>query len=630
MANTVISAELNIRGKNNDFVTIYPVTLDKNVRARIGNDTTVKNILNTLTDYIEVENKTEMFALTSINVHLNTYIFVKDINTLYQVSDLANLNSDAGYTEVPLTNFRPSIAWTSIRNRPLKVSDLQNDSLAEKDHNHDASNVFTTGTVPILRGGTGANTILGALINLGLVNINGGAKIGTGATTVSDGNGGAVGQKSSTINGGAVGSSAYSEYGGAVGSTAYTTTGGAVGSGAKSSDGFAGGYNAKANAIGSVQLGEGENNTAHSLKFRDTIIVETVENTKKLNPSLLQNTTVIYDSLVATGLSTSSLTCIELLSKVPLRTSIFFTHSTTHSAYITDAPASNGVFNFYKGNSNSDGYIKFIDRDGNEYVASLIDGYSTKMSKWSIQTPVLTNNITFTISPSANDDHNSPLIGSKTTFKTIQAILNILPKNLNGKIVYIRIPPNITVSDVSPIIIQNFYNGRIDFVMTAADDPNITDPASFPIINTNISILECDARIVFRKVHIKGRTNGVLAQYSNAVVHIASSSNVVFDIVHINGEISSTSKVDIGVLTYSSHLVFNSATILNCGASCIRNHNNANYSTMSTVNLVGCRLINAPTGIYNNAGLFTLHNITYDTITTQTITERGGQFFRQT
>lgn len=590
MADRVISAELNIRDENKDFVTIYPVTLDKNVYTKIGKDLNLRDIVNNIVDYVEVENAAEMFALTSSKVKLNTYVYNKETSILYQVSDLTKLNVIDGYTVVSLTNFKPTISWSSIRFTPSEV-----------------------------------------LKNLGVLNNNGGVKIGTGALTVSDGNGGAVGQKASTINGGAVGSSAYSEYGGAVGSGARTNTGGAVGSGAYSEDGFAGGLNAKAKAIGSVQLGEGENNTAHSLKFRDTIIVETVENTKKLNTSLLQNTLVIYDSLEDTKLSTTSLSCVDLMTKIGLRTSICFSHdSTTHTVYVTDAPATKGVFNFYKGNSNSDGYIKFIDKNGNEYIANLIDGSTGIMTKWSIQTPALTNNITFNISPTADDTHNSPLLGSKTTFKTIQAVLNILPKNLNGKIVYIRIPPNITVSDTSPIIVQNFYNGRIDFVMTASDDPNITDPAAFPIINTNISILECDARIVFRKVHIKGRTNGVLAQYSNAVVYIASSSNVVFDIVHINGEISSISKVDIGVLTYSSHLVFNSATILNCGTSCIRNHNNANYSTMSTVNLVGCRLINAPTGIYNNAGLFSLHNITYDSITTQTITERGGQFFRQT
>lgn len=671
MSNTFLSSYLNFRDEQNKFVTVLPVTLDENIQSRIGNDTTVGKILHRVIDYIEVENKTDMFKLTNTDVRLNTYVFVKDIETLYYVSDLTKLTTDSGYTMVDLSTFKPTISWSSIRNVPTKLSDFVNDGF-----NADR---ITSGTLPITRGGTGAGTSREALVNLGVLNSNGGVKIGVNSVNTS--NGAAIGLNSETINGGAVGSSSKTTYGGAVGSSAlsgtgfaggsgaYTgvkdtsgnynntagsgaaigqeattleggaigrnaksTSGGAVGDGAESKDGFAGGHGAKATGIGAVQLGEGENTVDHSLKFRDTTIIETVVDKKKLNPSLLRNTTIIYNSLIETGLSSAQLTCAQLMAKVPLQTSLFFTHdSTTQTAYVTDAPATKGIFNFYKGSTNSDAHVKFIDRNGNEFVSSFADGSTQSMSKWAIYTPALMNSMTFTISTdsSVDDTHNSPLLTSKTTFKSIQAILDILPKNLNGNIIYIRIPPRTVVSADEEIIIQNFFNGRIDFIITANEDLTITDPNQFPVINANITIRECSARIVFRKVVIKGRTNGILQTYTNSVVHTAGCSNVVFDIIHIDGAISTSEKIDIGVLSYSSHLVFNSVTIKNCGSYCIRNHNNANYSTMSTVNLVNCRLWDTPTGIYNNAGLFSIENITYQNVTTQTISERGGQFFRQ-
>ena len=109
------------------------------------------------------------------------------------------------------------------------------------------------------QGGTGASA-------------GGGAAIGNGAKAYG---GGAIGSSASeTSGGGAVGIAANTQSGGAVGSAASATTGGAIGSAASATTGFAGGNSAKATANGAVQLGEGTNNNANTLQFRDYQIVD--------------------------------------------------------------------------------------------------------------------------------------------------------------------------------------------------------------------------------------------------------------------------------------------------------------------------------------------------------------------
>lgn len=114
-------------------------------------------------------------------------------------------------------------------------------------------------------------------------NQSGGFQSGTGANATYGGAigyganatyGGAVGRNASATSGGAVGSEANATYGGAVGVAASATTGGAVGQSASATNGFAGGYSAKATANGAVQLGQGTNNNANTLKFRDYQIVD--------------------------------------------------------------------------------------------------------------------------------------------------------------------------------------------------------------------------------------------------------------------------------------------------------------------------------------------------------------------
>ena len=114
-------------------------------------------------------------------------------------------------------------------------------------------------------------------------NQSGGFQAGTGASATYGGAigyganatyGGAVGRNASATSGGAVGSEANATYGGAVGVAASATTGGAIGQSASATNGFAGGYSAKATANGAVQLGQGTNNNANTLKFRDYQIVD--------------------------------------------------------------------------------------------------------------------------------------------------------------------------------------------------------------------------------------------------------------------------------------------------------------------------------------------------------------------
>ena len=61
---------------------------------------------------------------------------------------------------------------------------------------------------------------------------------------------------------------------GAIGKDATTVTGGAAGDYSHSTNGFAGGENAVASASGAVQLGEGTNNEASTLKFGSFKLVD--------------------------------------------------------------------------------------------------------------------------------------------------------------------------------------------------------------------------------------------------------------------------------------------------------------------------------------------------------------------
>lgn len=61
---------------------------------------------------------------------------------------------------------------------------------------------------------------------------------------------------------------------GAIGRNAQTVTGGAAGDNSSSLDGFAGGENAVASANGAVQLGQGTNNNANTLQFKNFQILD--------------------------------------------------------------------------------------------------------------------------------------------------------------------------------------------------------------------------------------------------------------------------------------------------------------------------------------------------------------------
>lgn len=61
---------------------------------------------------------------------------------------------------------------------------------------------------------------------------------------------------------------------GAIGKNATTSTGGAAGDNSSSTNGFAGGENAIASASGSVQLGDGTNTEANTLKFHSYQLLE--------------------------------------------------------------------------------------------------------------------------------------------------------------------------------------------------------------------------------------------------------------------------------------------------------------------------------------------------------------------
>ncbi len=105
----------------------------------------------------------------------------------------------------------------------------------------------------------------------GAIAYDGGA---VGYNAYVDYGGGAVGCNAYSTLGGAIGNGASSAGGGAIGKDASSTDGGAVGVSAYSTTGFAGGQNAKATADGAVQLGEGTNEVANTLKFRDCQLMD--------------------------------------------------------------------------------------------------------------------------------------------------------------------------------------------------------------------------------------------------------------------------------------------------------------------------------------------------------------------
>lgn len=121
------------------------------------------------------------------------------------------------------------------------------------------------------QGGAGASAGKGAAIGDGASAELGGA-VGCNASANI---GGAVGYLATvTANGFAGGQEASATHGGAIGMSASATSGGAVGDRASATSGFAGGLLAHATAEGAVQLGQGTNNNAKTLQFRDYQIVD--------------------------------------------------------------------------------------------------------------------------------------------------------------------------------------------------------------------------------------------------------------------------------------------------------------------------------------------------------------------
>ncbi len=109
---------------------------------------------------------------------------------------------------------------------------------------------------------------------------------------------------------------------GAIGKDATTVTGGAAGDYSHSTNGFAGGENAVASASGAVQLGEGTNNEANTLKFGSFKLVD--------NNGKIPNARINVDNEPTSG-SGNFLTSGAIYSLINISTP---TEATPNSTYV--------------------------------------------------------------------------------------------------------------------------------------------------------------------------------------------------------------------------------------------------------------------------------------------------------
>lgn len=209
-----------------------------------------------------------------------------DLAAIAKSGDLADATQDATHRVVTDTE---KATWNKKQNAITGAASTiasknltANRALVSNDSGKVAVSAVTATELGYLDGVT--SNIQSQLNNSGKISSGGGFQGGTGASA---GRGAAIGRNASAELGGAVGNEASASTGGAVGHLATVTadgfaggqeasaeSGGAVGSAASATNGFAGGYNAKATANGAVQLGQGKNNNANTLQFRDYQIVD--------------------------------------------------------------------------------------------------------------------------------------------------------------------------------------------------------------------------------------------------------------------------------------------------------------------------------------------------------------------
>ena len=209
-----------------------------------------------------------------------------DLAAIAKSGDLADATQDATHRVVTDTE---KATWNKKQNAITGAASTiasknltANRALVSNDSGKVAVSAVTATELGYLDGVT--SNIQSQLNNSGKISSGGGFQGGTGASA---GRGAAIGRNASAELGGAVGNEASASTGGAVGHLATVTadgfaggqeasaeSGGAVGSAASATNGFAGGYKAKATASGAVQLGQGTNNNANTLQFRDYQIVD--------------------------------------------------------------------------------------------------------------------------------------------------------------------------------------------------------------------------------------------------------------------------------------------------------------------------------------------------------------------
>ena len=197
-----------------------------------------------------------------------------DLAAIAKSGDLADATQDATHRVVTDTE---KATWNAKQNAITGAASTiasqnltANRALISNEQGKVTVSPVTTTELGYLDGAT--SNIQTQLNNSGKITSSGGFQGGTGARATF---GAAIGNSATAYSGGAIGSSASeTSGGGAVGVSASVQSGGAVGAAAMATNGFAGGEQAKATASGAVQLGEGKNNNANTLQFRDYQIVD--------------------------------------------------------------------------------------------------------------------------------------------------------------------------------------------------------------------------------------------------------------------------------------------------------------------------------------------------------------------
>lgn len=222
-----------------------------------------------------------------------------------------------------------------------------------------------------------------------------------------------------------------------------------------------------------------------------------------------------------------------------------------------------------------------------------------------LQSPRVLASKTIYVNAADGNDANS---GSQSDpFKTIQAAINSLPKNLGGASSTIRVAEGVYEED---LLISGFYNGYFyrPFSIIGSDKLDETR------IVRSITIANNAAGIIISGINVYSAQNA-----SFASLFTVSASEAVIQYGIIKNESSSTSGIIVGSNS-PARLVCVNVEIdgLSYGIS-------TNFASLSSIR--DTKIKNCTTGIRAMSGIILASGVSYENVNTETAKTTGGQIF---